>query len=304
MPEYNIGFSEKLIEAARVVADNALDSIDGQRTVLYLSLLSSEIALKAFLETAGISVQEIARYSHNHRALLDAMCHCEVQEEIVAGQLMWVPASRVCAISVAIETGTSTVGTLLSLEQEGASRYPNEIRYGNSVAHAPAKAMLQASEKLFEWVIAHLSAVRQKQQGEQSQNRETTDKTYRRRDTLVAATTFCKAYGGGVHVGEEIKFSPDERNEYGQDYWIGYDLADAKGKKCGVISAGYVGYIADIKLYAEIRIDDEVIESEAQSLEKIASHDREKNEQPKELKALLIKIAERATRKANALRGI
>ncbi len=164
MSEYNIGFSEKLIEAAQVVADSALDSIDGQRTVLYLSLLSSEIALKAFLEAAGMPVQKIVGYSHNHRALLDAVCRCEVKE-IVAGQLTWVSASRVCAISIAIETGASTVGTLLSLEQEGASRYPNKIRYGNSVAHAPARAMLQVSEKLFEWVIKHLSAVRQKKQG-------------------------------------------------------------------------------------------------------------------------------------------
>jgi HEPN domain-containing protein len=304
MPEYNIGFSEKLVEAAKVVADNSLDSIEGQRTVLYLSLLSCEIALKALLESAGISIQEITRYSHNLRTLIDAICRCEVKEEIVAGQPTWVPASRVCAITVAIETGTSTVGTVLSMEKTGTSRYPNEIRYGHSVVHVPAKAMLQAAEKLLEWVNKHLSAVRQKPSGEQSQNRKTSERTHRRRDTLAAAAAFCKAYGGGVHVGEEIKFSPDERNEHGQDYWIGYVLADARGNKCGAISAGYVGGIGNIRLYAEIIIDGEVIESEAQFLKKMSSHERENNEQPKELKALFIKIAERATRKANALQGV
>ena len=42
MQEYNIGFSEKLIEAAQVIVKDGLQSVDAKRTVLYLSLLSCE----------------------------------------------------------------------------------------------------------------------------------------------------------------------------------------------------------------------------------------------------------------------
>ena len=53
MSEYNIGFSEKLLDAAQSVTKDGLDSVDAIRTVLYLSSLASEIVLKALLEKAG-----------------------------------------------------------------------------------------------------------------------------------------------------------------------------------------------------------------------------------------------------------
>ena len=49
MAEYNIGFTEKLIDAAKLVADSGLESEYAKRTVLYLSKLASEINLKAFV---------------------------------------------------------------------------------------------------------------------------------------------------------------------------------------------------------------------------------------------------------------
>lgn len=162
MPEYNIGFSEKLIEAAQVVLSSSANTIDSQRTVLYLSLLSCEITLKSLLENAGIPIEEIKHYSHKLRSLLDKVCLCEVQEDLVVGQSIWVSASRICAITIDVDSGSSTVGTLLTLEQDGASQYPNEIRYGSDIAHAPAAAMLQTAEKIFEWVTKHLGKVRQK----------------------------------------------------------------------------------------------------------------------------------------------
>ena len=53
MAEYDIAFGERLAETARMVADEGLAELDAQRTVLYLSLLSTEITLKAMLERAG-----------------------------------------------------------------------------------------------------------------------------------------------------------------------------------------------------------------------------------------------------------
>ena len=45
MVEYNIAFGEKLSETARMVIAEEMETLDAQRTVLYLSLLSAEIAL-------------------------------------------------------------------------------------------------------------------------------------------------------------------------------------------------------------------------------------------------------------------
>lgn len=96
--------------------------------------------------------------------------------------------------------------------------------------------------------------------------------TYRRRDLFKSADEFCKAYGGGISIGEELQYFADMRNARGQDYWIGYEIKDSRGEECGVISAGYIGFSPDINLYAEIAIDNEVLESEAQSMSNISPH--------------------------------
>ena len=129
-------------------------------------------------------------------------------------------------------------------------------------------------------------------------------KTYLREDLFNASVEFCKAYGGGLKVGSQLEFSKDMRNSRAQDYWIGYNLNDSKGNECGIISAGYTGFSPEINLYAEIAIDDEIIDSETQFLTNIRFHDRDKNVQPNELKSIFMKVTDRSTRKLNKLRGI
>lgn len=295
MSEYNIGFSEKLIDAARIVAASSTDRVDEQRTILYLSLLSAEIALKAFLEQAGVSIKEIRNCSHNHEELLAKLDHCEIQVEVTPNQLKWVSASRVRAISVYAEYSESTIGALFSLKNEGASQYPNQIRYGNTVSHAPAGVMLQASERLLKWVNSNLNSVRRKQRDSELKPKQSPKKSLRRRDTHMAVRKFCEAYGDGLQVGGILEYYECERSERGQDYWIGFELLNYKGEKCGEISAGYV--YGGTGAYAEIVIDDEVIETDSSRLESISHHNKEKNEQPKELKKLLIKLSDRAARR-------
>lgn len=65
MPEYSIDFSENLIKAARFVLEYQVNSVDAKRTVLYLSLLSCEITMKALLERAGKPVKMIKKRLHN-----------------------------------------------------------------------------------------------------------------------------------------------------------------------------------------------------------------------------------------------
>ena len=67
MSQYDIAFGEKLAEVANLVV---ADGLDAQRTVLYLSLLSPEIALKSLVERAGKPTGEIRKRSHNLADLL------------------------------------------------------------------------------------------------------------------------------------------------------------------------------------------------------------------------------------------
>jgi hypothetical protein len=121
MPEYNLGFSKKLAETARLVADDGVDSFDAVQTIVYLSLLSCEIALKALLEKSGIPLKQIKAHWHDLEALLREVSRCEVEVDIADGHLKWVPAVRIRSIPIKSEGEASTVGTLLSGETQGAS---------------------------------------------------------------------------------------------------------------------------------------------------------------------------------------
>lgn len=150
MAEYNIGFSEKLIAAAQFVADND-QSEDAARAVLYLSCLACEIALKALLECSGKPVSEIMKLRHDLAALMDELGQCKVQVPIVRDFLAWVPATSLRAVTVDKRFANATVGTILTAEEQGASKYPNEIRYGSVIRHYPHQLVLEAAFRVIDW---------------------------------------------------------------------------------------------------------------------------------------------------------
>lgn len=116
MAEYNIGFSEKLNMAARIVWDEDPINFESIRTVLYLSSLSSEISLKALLEKAGMPVKDIRAHSHNLIKLLDNFTRCQIKREI-AGSPRWVPATSIFSEDVdCTNYFNATVGEVLSGE--------------------------------------------------------------------------------------------------------------------------------------------------------------------------------------------
>ena len=160
MAEYSIHFGQKLFEAGRIVLEQGGDSVDTKRTVLYLSLLSCEIILKAFLERAGKPIKEIKARSHNLEGLLDDLGCCEVEEDIGNGILEWVPAVRLRSEVVKINTGESTVGKLLAGESQGASGYPNQIRYGDRLYHFPPEAVLNSAAVIHQWVQDRWNRIR------------------------------------------------------------------------------------------------------------------------------------------------
>lgn len=124
----------------------------GGRTVLYLSCLACEITLKALLERSGKPVNEIKNLSHNLAGLLKELGACKVEVAIVKGFLAWLPATRLRSVTVGSNV---TVGTILSAEEKGASKYPNEIRYGDAIKHYPPKLVLEAAVQVTEWAKKH-----------------------------------------------------------------------------------------------------------------------------------------------------
>lgn len=159
MSEYNLGFSEKLIDAAKVVFDDGLNSVDAARTVIYLGLLSCEITLKSLLERAGMSVKDIKKYSHNLNGLLNAVRACEIHEDIGNGIFKWIPASRLKSLPINTSDGKTVVGKILSAESSGASNYPNEIRYGEGFRHYPPEAIIQTAISILSWTQNHWDRV-------------------------------------------------------------------------------------------------------------------------------------------------
>ena len=161
MSEYNLGFSKKLAETARVVADDGADSFDAIQTIVYLSLLSCEIAIKALLEKSGLPMNKIKSHWHNLEALLREVSRCEVEVDITAGHLKWVPAVRISSIPVMSEGAESTVGKILSGETQGASKYPNQIRYGSGFLSFPPDALVKTAYAVVDFAEKHWDTIRQ-----------------------------------------------------------------------------------------------------------------------------------------------
>jgi|GEM_PF-58508 dCTP diphosphatase len=130
------------------------------------------------------------------------------------------------------------------------------------------------------------------EKGSEAESSKANKKKLRRHDVRNAVVKFCKAYGRRLDIGNILEYSKHEQDERGQDYWIGYKLVDHKGEECGEISAGYI--YGGTGAYAEIWVNEQIIETDSSKVDYYSHHDKEKNEQPKELKTLLIRLAERA----------
>jgi hypothetical protein len=160
VPEYSIEFGAKLAEVANFVVTDGLDDPESPRVVLYLSLLSTEISLKAMLEKAGKPVAEIRARSHNCAELLNDLGQCEI--EVENGTPRFVPASRLRACIIKQDEGETTVGKMMDAESEGASLYPNQVRYGNQLRHYPPAAVAQMASAVADFARKHWQAVRVK----------------------------------------------------------------------------------------------------------------------------------------------
>lgn len=156
MAEYSIEFAQEMSKASNSIVAAGSESEDAQRAALYVGLVACEIAIKSALEKAGKPISDIKTNGHNLSKLLDDLGTCTVLAEISARELTRVSATRIRSIVVDNNYADATVGKLLQAEQFGASKFPNEIRYGDTLKHFPASVVARLSEKVVAWVKLHL----------------------------------------------------------------------------------------------------------------------------------------------------
>ena len=160
MSEYNIGLSEKFIDCAKTLRVQGIDTFEAVQAVVYLSKLSCEIILKALLEKAGKPTKEIRAHSHDLVELMNELCWCQIKRDIGGGHLRWCAASHVLAIPVDKRYSDATIGKILSGEEFGASRYPNQIRYGDHFTDFQPELILQAAIELLNWAKTYWDSIR------------------------------------------------------------------------------------------------------------------------------------------------
>ncbi len=159
--EYSLQFSQRLIDAARSFLDKGKVDDETGRAVLYLSLLSCEISLKALLEQAGYTIKELKKRSHDFKGLIKDLCFCDLLGTGIAGSKPYSGAKLLSQV-VDPNIGNGTVGALLECEEQGASKYPNEIRYGELVRHFPPLLMLDCASKVCEWSKDNISIIKKR----------------------------------------------------------------------------------------------------------------------------------------------
>lgn len=160
MAEYSLSFANQLADTAKLIADNGLTNAEAKRVVLYISLLSVEISLKAMLEQAGVPLAKIRRRSHDLAGLMRDLGRCKVSVEVVPGSQLLVPATRLRACELTYGGAQATVGELLDAEKNGASQYPNQVRYGKLPKHYPPELVAQLAARVHRFAIEHWHSVR------------------------------------------------------------------------------------------------------------------------------------------------
>jgi len=158
--EYDLAFAAKLAEVACEMQDKAPFANDSRRAVTYLSRLSVEITLKALLEQAGKPVKGIRARSHDLRGLLTDLSGCEVQIEVSPGTLAWSSAARLRAVMIDLGAVHVPIGELITAEDNGASQYPNQIRYGETVVDVHPTLLASMAAAAAEWAKENWKTIR------------------------------------------------------------------------------------------------------------------------------------------------
>ena len=116
--------------------------------------------MKALLEKAGFPLQRIRARSHDLRGLLKDLGDCEVEVEVAPGVRKWCPASRVRAAVIDLELVHVPIGEIIDAEDQGTSKYPNQIRYGETVVDFNPGLVASMAVVLAKWAKVHWHSIR------------------------------------------------------------------------------------------------------------------------------------------------
>lgn len=160
MPKYDINFAKNLAEVSIALVDQGLDTPDARRSVIYLSRLSMELSLKSLLEFAGKPIHEIKSRGHNLQALLADVESYEFETESPNGQRR--SGAEIRSLNIQYNVHQINMGTIIEAEKHGASKFPNEIRYGDNVQDVAPEILAPASLMLASWANRFTGNMQQK----------------------------------------------------------------------------------------------------------------------------------------------
>lgn len=163
MAEYDLGFAEKMAEAADLLDEKNHWRCDARRVVVYLCRVSMEISLKALLEKAGVAPRSIRKRNHDLRGLLSDLDSCEVLEHTAGLRERWISAGTVREECIDYGFIKLPIGEYIAADSPEVSEYPNQIRYGSLVIDFTPPLLIGSARLLLNWAQAHWSSIRVKQ---------------------------------------------------------------------------------------------------------------------------------------------
>jgi hypothetical protein len=117
--------------------------------------------IKTILENAGYTIEELKKRSHDFSGLIKDLCLCDLVGTGIPGSKSYTGA-RLLSKVVDQNIGNGTVGALLKGEEQGASKYPNEVRYGELVRHFPPMLMLNCASVVCKWCKENISITKRR----------------------------------------------------------------------------------------------------------------------------------------------
>ncbi len=163
MPTYNLGFAKQMNRAAELMTSPGVNDFDEAQAIAYMNLVSIEVTLKAILEKAGWDVAYLRRRSHSLKGLLTDTCSTEILEEFSPSFSRYTSAARICSIKVTDANGAKgMVGEIINSESRGASKYPNELRYGDKFNHFSPTVLTSAAKAVIDFADKYWDSFRKK----------------------------------------------------------------------------------------------------------------------------------------------
>lgn len=167
MSKFDVSFASKLADLANTAIDESSSKYANLRAAVYPSRVACEIACKALLEAAGMPVAQIEQRRHDIPVILRDLLTCEVNLDPY-GEPNWVSADVVAEQTVTLSSLHIPILELIGAAGAGFSKFPNEIRYGETVMDVSPSLLADAARKFCAWAELFCWRIRLPSQSDQS----------------------------------------------------------------------------------------------------------------------------------------